>query len=681
MIEYAGYLLLGLGSGAVIAGLALGLVLTYRASGVVNFAHAATGMYLAFAFYELRETGNLVLPILGLPSRVHIVDTPTVVTAFMAIIVLSAIVGLLVYALVFRPLRAAPSVAKVAASLGLLLYFQAVVQLRFDQQGASNFSVTSVLPGGGVDVFGVRVPVDRFVLAGLVLAVTALLWTIFRFTRFGLSTRAAAESEKGALLVGLAPDRLAAWNWMAATMLAGAAIILTAPVAGLNSTTTSLLIVPALAALLLGNLSSFPATAIAGLTIGMAQSVILRIVTTSAWIPEWVPRGGVQAGLPFLVILVVMARRGDALPTRDALAQARFPESRRPVHPIVLVAVLGVVASVGLLTFDSNARLGLIVSLVSAVVCLSYVVLTGFVGQISVAQMAIAGIAGFMTANLSVDHGIGFPFAPLLAIGIATGIGLLAGLPAVRLRGMNLAIATLAFAVAVEELVFKSTAFSGGLGGTRVPRPELLGFDLGIGARGTSYPRVEFGFFVLAILLLATFAVLNLRRSRTGLRWLAVRANERAAAAAGIDVRGSKLAAFAVSSALAGTGGVLLAYERQTLSVDSFSVLLALAFLALTYLGGISGVGGAIFAGVLATGGILAVSLEDTAVDFGKYQYAWTGVSLILTAVFNPEGIIGAWHRGATRVRRSIDHATGRGEPAARASSEVAREPLEEVNR
>jgi ABC-type branched-subunit amino acid transport system permease subunit len=300
----------------------------------------------------------------------------------------------------------------------------------------------------------------------------------------------------------------------------------------------------------------------------------------------------------------------------------------------------------------------LIVTLVSAVICLSYVVLTGFVGQISVAQMAIAGIAGFMTANLSADHGIGFPFAPLLAIAIATGIGLLAGLPAVRLRGMNLAIATLAFAVAVEELVFKSTAFSGGLGGTRVPRPEILGLDFGIGARGSAYPRVEFGFFVLGILLLATLAVLNLRRSRTGLRWLAVRANERAAAAAGIDVRSSKLAAFAVSSALAGTGGVLLAYQRQTLSVDSFSVLLALAFLALTYLGGISGAGGAIFAGVLATGGILAVSLDGTAVDVGKYQYAWTGVSLILTAVFNPEGILGAWHRGVARVGSSIRGST-----------------------
>lgn len=237
--------------------------------------------------------------------------------------------------------------------------------------------------------------------------------------RFGLATSAAAESEKGAVLLGHSPDVLGAVNWVVASVLAGGAVILIVPLAGLDSATTSLLVVPALAAALLGGLASFPLTTVAGLAIGMSQSATLRFVTGADWLPGWVPRGGVQQGLPFIAILLVMAVRGDRLPTRGAVLERRFPASppvRRPGLTIGFLAVLGTIA---MLTLSSAWRLGLIVSMVAAVIALSFVVLTGFVGQISVAQMAIAGTAGFLAAKLTAEQGLGFPLAPVLAVAVA----------------------------------------------------------------------------------------------------------------------------------------------------------------------------------------------------------------------------------------------------------------------
>lgn len=629
-------------------------MLTYRSSGVVNFAHGAMGMYVAFAFYELRQSGDLVLPVLGLPARLHVVDRPTVLTALAVCLPLAAALGLVVYALVFRPLRSAPPLAKVVASLGLLLYLQAVVDLRFTERGATVFEVTSMLPGGSVEVGDVIVFKDRFVLAGIVVAATLVLWLVFRATRFGLATRAAAESEKGAVLLGHSPDWLGAANWALASVLAGGAVILIAPLSGLDVTTTSLLVVPALAAALVGRLSDFVVTAAAGLAIGMAQSVALRFVAEADWLPDWVPRGGVQMGLPFLVIVLVMAVRGQALPSRGSVLQRRFPPSPPVHHAGLTIGGVAMAGTIGLLVLPSDWRLGLIVSMVAAVLALSVVVLTGFVGQISVAQMAIAGVAGFLTAKLTVEQGLAFPLSPLVAVAVAGIVGVLAGLPAVRVRGLNLAIATLAFSVAVEELVFKSSAFGGGLGGIDVPEPELFGTGLGIAGRGRDYPQRGFGFLVLVVLVLVCLLVTNLRRSPTGLRWLAVRANERAATAAGIDVRAAKLSAFAVSAVIAGVGGVLLGYQRTQLSVQSFVVLQSLAVLAFVYLAGITSVGGALLAGGLAVGGLLTVALEHVSDDTTEYQFAVTGLALMAAAVLNPEGLTGAARRLGRRLRLRV---------------------------
>lgn len=637
----------------MVAFLALGLVLSHRTSGVVNFAHAAMGMYVAFAFFEFRATGDLVLPVVGVPNRIHLLARPTLASALAVAVVLAALVGLVVYALVFRPLRRSPALARVVASLGLLLYLQEIVRLRFPVAGAGVAARGPVLPDEPVALLGTTVTQNRLLLAALVVVVTLALAALFRFTRFGLATRAAAGNEKGALLVGIAPDRLGALNWALASMLAGVAVILIEPIAGIHPTTTTLLVVPALAAALLGRLQSFAVTAAAGLGIGMVQSLILgyAVRPDTTWIPAWLPTTGLQQAVPVLVIVAVLVWRGDALPDRAAVVGRRLPRSPSPRHVTAWIAVLATAAGIGLLTFDASLRQALIVSMVAALLALSIVVVTGYTGQISLAQLAFAGVAGFTAIRLA-ERGLAFPVAMVLAALVATAVGVVVGYPATRVRGMTLAVATLAMAVAIEELVLASPSLSGGVGGASAPRPSLFGLDLGVSAAGADNFRPAFGFAVLVVLVAAFAAVANLRRNRTGLRWLAVRANERAAAAAGIDVTRAKLGAFAASSFLAGLAGALTAYSVTTLSPTSFLVVGALVALALTYLAGVSGLAGAVLAGLLTQAGLLTTALDNRSDgEAGDYVFVVSGLTLVIMAIVAPEGLTGLWRRQIERLR------------------------------
>ena len=638
----------------MVAALALGLVLSHRTTGVVNFAHAAMGMYVAFAFFEFRATGDLVLPVLGLPARVHLLARPTLASAVVFAVLLGALLGLVVYWLVFRPLRQAPPLARVVASLGLLLYLQELVRLRFPVSGAGVVVRRAVLPDEPVDLLGTTVTQNRLLLAVIVVVLTVVLATAFRRTRLGLSIRAAAGNEKGALLLGIAPDRLGAVSWAVASVLGGMAVVLIEPIAGLSPTTTPLLVIPALAAALLGRLASFGITTAAGLGIGMVQSAILghAVDPDTTWIPDWLPTTGLQQAVPVLVIIGVLVWRGDALPDRAALVDRRLPPAPEPRHVAVWTALLVSVMVVALLVVDAGLRQALIVSMVFGLLALSVVVVTGFTGQISLAQLAFAGVAGFSAIRLA-EAGWPFPLALVAAALAATALGLLIGFPATRVRGMSLAVATLALALAVQELVLASPDLSGGAAGSRPPRPYLFGLDVGVGATGADNFRPAYGFVCLGVLALAAVGVANLRRNRTGLRWLAVRANERAAAAAGIDVTRAKLGAFAASSFLAGLAGVLTAFSVTTLSPSSFMVIGALVAVALTYLAGVSSIAGALVAAALAQSGIVtAVANERSGGDANPYVFAISGLALIVTAIAAPEGLTGLMRRRARAGRR-----------------------------
>jgi ABC-type branched-subunit amino acid transport system permease subunit len=640
--------------------LAIGIVLTFRASNVLNFAHAAMGMYVGYAYFGLRNFdisstergGDLVLPVIGLAPTVHLVNRPTVVTALAIAAVLGVGLGAVVYGLVFRPLRHAPPLARVVASLGVFLYLQSVMQLRQQDVGAGAVALRlkSLLTNGVVHVGDAAVPTASFILAALAIATTVVLGAVFRYSRFGLATRAAADDETGAILTGISPDRLGYLNWMIATALAGIAVILFAGAsARLDPTETSLLVVPALAAALLGGLNSLALTTAAALGIAVLQSALGTFQVRASWLPDWLPNGGLRAALPVVLIVIAITVRGAHLPSREALVERRLPASPVPRHPVAATLVLTGIAVAALLVADEQWRLAIVVSTIAAVVALSSVVLTGYVGQISLAQYAFAGFAAFITAKLAIE-GVDFPWAPLIAIASTVAVGVLVGLPALRVRGMTLAVATLAAAVAIEELVFNSPSLNGL---ADVPAPRLFGIDLGFLSTGSDNFRPAFGLLAVVILAACGLAVANLRRSLTGVRWLAVRSNERAAAAAGIGVSATKLGAFALSSALAGLGGALLAYELPALSPQQFIVVGALAVLALCYLGGIATVSGALVAGVLASGGLLTQLQGGATGDTSSYQFAVSGIALVAVVILYPDGLSNAVRRGVARLARS----------------------------
>jgi ABC-type branched-subunit amino acid transport system permease subunit len=534
-----------------------------------------------------------------------------------------------------------------------MLALQAIAVLNY-----STFAVSSppILPSSPVHVASLLVPSDRLYLAGLTVLVGFALAAIYRFTRFGLVTRAAVENERGAALLGHSASRIAAYNWVLATVLAAAAGILILPITTLNPGTYTLFIVPALGAALLGRFSSFSIVVIAGLVIGMLQSELVKLQTVWTWLPQQ----GLQDGLPFVIIMLAMVLLARRLSARGQITDVHNPAVGRPQRPAVTAAGCVMVGIVALLVANTDYRSAIISSLITACVCLSVVIITGYVGQISLAQNALAGISAFMLVHIAHGWGIGFPLGLILAALCAVVVGLLVGLPAVRVRGVNLAVTTLATAAALDALVFNNSHFSGGFTGLNVRPPHLFGIDLEPSPSG-----VVFGIVVLVIVVGMGLLVARLRNGPLGRAFLAVRSNERAAASIGIDVARTKLFAFAIAAFIAGIGGGLLAYQQQNINSASFTLWTSLTILAITYVGGVGRITGAIAAGVLLASNGVMPTLLDNLFNFGQYQALIAGVALTLTAVANPDGITQEMGRGLTQLRTGVlRRVRGRGQPA-----------------
>jgi branched-chain amino acid transport system permease protein len=628
------FAILGLGAGSLIAGIAIGIVLTYRGSGIINLATGAIAMLAGYSYWSLRS---------GEFGGWH---ASTAVALLITLLVMIGI-GVLIEFAAFRPLRTASPLAKLAASLGVLLVAQAAVSLAF---GIGSQPQPTVLPTNTVRLLGAIVPVDRLILPVIVLFATLVLSLIFKLSRFGLATRAASENEIGAMLIGLAPNQLALVNTVAATIVAGGLGVLAASITQLDSTALPLQVVPALTAALFANFTSFWIAALVGLGIGMLENLLYYFQTFS-WFPtdHGVAMPGIQPLLVFVLMVIAMFLRGTTLPSRGELVDQRLPFAPR-ARKLWPNALLGAgAAAVALIVLPYDFRQALITSLLATIMCLSLVVITGFVGQISIVQLALAGISGFILSHLAVDHGIGFPLGMLIGAFGATVCGLVVAVSALRVRGVSLAVVTLGAAVAIEQFVFLSTTWGGGSSSSPVPTPKVLGLDLGPygGFRGLDgkIPSPVFGFFVVAITVALGLFVANLRRSNLGQRMLAVRSNERAAAATGVNVTSVKLAAFGISSCIAGIGGALYGYNFSSVTVTRFSALTALSLIAFAYVGGITTVAGAIFAGLISVEALFPYALEKWFGIAGNWALLFGGLALILTLVQNPEGVAGATYR------------------------------------
>jgi ABC-type branched-subunit amino acid transport system ATPase component/branched-subunit amino acid ABC-type transport system permease component len=723
------FLLIGLASGAAYTGISLGIVVTYKGTGTINFAAGAMAAWGAFVFDELRRSGQLWLPIplnhasqlgdggyggaplllfgaasaalfafiahgvlgrllrgrsprlarvvsrvgavaalpWGIFVLVHLRSTgryylPVIpfrfdigVASFPAALIVSmvmaAMLGVAVHILIFRPLRSAPPLAKVVASVGLMSTLVAMMALRF---GTVPRSVSPIFPAEKLEFGDVSVPRDRLYVAAAAILIAIVLWAYFRFTRPGLATRAAAESERNAALRGWSPDLLAGSTWVISCVVSTLLVILTLPILPLSQTVHTLMIAPALACALVGRLMSISATVAAALSLGALQS-LLAYESTRPWWPNWA-QTGLNDAVPFVVLIVVLFLLGQKLPTRATLQPDPLPRVVIPRNrPLVVIPLIALALALLLLT-EGSWRFGIITSMILMIACMSIMLLTGLTGQISLAQAALAGLAGFALSKLSA-HGIGFPWSVLIAALIAAAFGVVVGLPALRIRGARLAVVTLALAVAIEKFVFRNPDFARS-GGEPVPDPSLFGLDLGV-RDGRNIARWQFGVMVLIVLVLVALLTSNIIRGSTGRRFIALRGNERAATGVGINVAANKLVAFALSAFLAGIAGALIGYSRNQLSADSFSTFVNVSFVAFAYLGGITSMSGAMIGGLLAPLGVSFV-LTDRLFDLGPNYSLVAGVGLILMAILNPVGIAGAnreiWDRFTQRLRRRRSH-------------------------
>jgi len=636
MASYVFFLLLGLGSGAVFALLSNGLVLKYRSSGVVDFGHGAVAMFIAYVYLGLRTYGKLELPWVIIPHAITLTGEPIgTALSLIAGLIYSLAFGAALYYLIYRPMRKSTQLIRVCASVGTMLYLQAVAVLNF---GTTTISTSAILPSGSVQVLGIPpIPADYIWLAGIAIVLTASVAALYRLTRFGLATRAAADNEHGASLIGLSADRIAAGNWILATFLAGFAGIMIAPLSTVNPTSYTLFIVPVLGCALIARFRSFGIAAAAGFALAMLQTELAKLPSI---FPNLSPdlQQALPPALPFVLVITTMVFISRGVGARGDEGSQHNPSLGYPRAPYATTAIVFVPCVIALLLFDALLGQALMYSLGFVCIALSVVVLTGYVGQVSLAQMSFAGLSAILLTHLTANIGVGFPFTVLIASLAAVPLGIAVGVPALRLRGVNLAVVTLATAFVIDDVLTDWPSFAGGLGGLKVPKPSLFGLDLAI-QKGNSYPRVAFGVMALVIVSLVGLMVARLRRGPTGRTMIAVRSNERAAAAAGIDVARTKLFAFALSAWIAGIGGCLLAYQVQNVAPGEFSTFTSLGLLAVVMVAGIGRISGAVVAGIMLSANGLLVTFLNVQLNIGRYQEVVAGLALTLTAIANPNGI------------------------------------------
>ncbi len=608
MDEVIRFALLGLGVGALYAFASQGLIVIYRGTGVLNFSLGATAIVGVYIQWELQNEQGwpfLAAAVVGIAA--------------------SAFLGVLTHWWIMRPLRRASSLVRVIATLGVLVTVQAGTVLRY---GSQPRQVDSWLPTNRVNLWAeVGTTVDRFILLFIASASAAGLWMLYRSSQFGLATEAVSESERSASAVGISTNRVAVLNWALGSAIATVAGILVVPIITLQITSMTALVLAALAAALVADFRSFPLATAAGFALGIGQTLVSRFIDQQ----------GLGPSLPFLVIIVFLVFRGRSLPLRDYfLKEMPMLGNGRMSWDWTLFGCGAIVFL--LLTKDAKWIDAITVSLGVAIVLLSIVVLTGYAGQLSLAQYAFAGFGAYVAGRLVAVYDIPFLLGLVAGVAATVPLGLAFGLPAVRTRGINLAIVTLGLGTTMELMLFRNRNYTGGVQGTQVGNPDLFGYDVG----SITYPA-RYGIFVLVMTLATVWMVSNMRQGRSGRRLIAVRTNERAAAALGINVMAAKLFAFALSAGIAALGGILLAFRLSSISYQSFTNFTSITYVGLTLVGGVGHLLGAFVGGTMATAGFNQEVLESNWDGVGRYIQLISGISILLMVLMYQDGVAAEW--------------------------------------
>lgn len=607
MSEVLQFALLGLGTGAVYTLLGNGLVLIYRGSGVLNLAQGAIAMFGAYLYYELN-----VMRSFGL------------VLSLIVVAIATGTLGAAVDQLLLRRLRQGSPLARLMGTLAVLLVLEAAGTLRY---GSSSTLIQPVIPTRPIAILGTPVASNRLWLAAIAIGVTATLFIFTRVTRAGWVMSAVSENPRAAASLGWSPQFVSAATWAVGGALAGLSGVLISSVTALAVIPLSLLVIPALVAALAGGFVSFWPALAGGLGLGMVESVTNRYVTFT----------GASSALPVLLLVLILFIRGAALPPRGYLADKPPKVGTGLVNLWLLIPTSLAALACILWVFDDRWLSAASITLGSAVILLSIVVVTGYAGQLSLAQFVVAGM-GALVAGRTV-HSLGWPFEQALMAGIFAGalVGLLLALPARRTRGAELAAVTLAVGLAIQVLLFNNNYITGGSAqsaGTQIGSPHLFGLDMDAFLHPERYATM-----CLVLFILAAIMVSRVRRGQFGRRLLAVRANERAAAALGISVPAAKAHAFALGGALAGLGGVLISFNNSTIIYRSFDPSTSILGIAQAVVGSVGFLLGPLVGGTLVPGGAGQAIITGIG-DFAIYLPLIGGLSLVLMLLQNPNGAV-----------------------------------------
>jgi branched-chain amino acid transport system permease protein len=562
--------------GSIYALSASGIVVTYTSTGIFNFAQGAMGMVMAFLYWSLVvEKG-----------------WPTPVALVFVVCVAAPLLGIVVERLVMRHLVNAALVVQLVVTIGLMFGFMGLAQTIWDPGQAR--SVGFLFGINGFHVGDTVVLWHRAVTIGVAAALALGLRLLLYGTRLGVTMRAVVDNRTLASLHGAAPARVAMTAWAMSTSLAALAGILLAPEVSVAVGTLTLVTISAFAAAIVGRLKSLPLTFVGAMALGFVVTFAKSFLDLSG---RWV---SLPDALPSLFLLVALL----ALPqSRLRFAQVsgrlqrgpdRVPTLRSSIVSATLVVVVMAIASAGMDQVNLNR---LTLAIVTAVILLSFIPLTGWTGQVSLAQITFAGIGAFTMWKVAGDTGN--LWGLLVAALAAVPFGLLMALPALRLHGLYLALASLAFALIGEYVLFGQPEVFGSAGRNLV-RPELLGLDLADQRTMLLVATVVFG--VIGV------GVAALRRSRFGRRLVALRDSEAACVTFGVNPIVTKLAVFGLSAGMAGFGGGLLALQRTSATSQDYTMLVGIPLLLLVVVGGVETVGGALFGGLMS---VLLVMVHD----------------------------------------------------------------------
>jgi branched-subunit amino acid ABC-type transport system permease component len=579
------YVIRGIPFGCVFALVAIGLVLTYKTSRVFNLAFGAQAFVSAAVYYDVRAR--------------H--DWPIIPAFVLAVVIVGPLSGLILDRALFRYLRTAPAVAKLVVSLGLLVAIPELVKLWFGHGAA--FGPPTIWPNDfGIYSFG-QYTIDGNQAATIIATgVSVLALTLlFRYTTIGLQMRAVVESPRMTELAGINADRVSTFSWMLSSLFAGLAGVLLAPlfaqVADLNFT---ILLIAAIAAAAFGRLTSIPLALAGGLLLGIAQGILTGYLPLDSILAQ-----GLRPSLPFAALFLLLLfwpglrekrELSDPLagvdPPPPGLAAAQRIRSLTYLTWGLGVTVVGLGVFLALFVINDFWLLISTKAVIFSVIFLSIVVITGMAGQISLCQATFAAVGAFATAQFFDRFGLNPFLTMVLGALLAAVVGGLLAIPALRLGGIYLALATLAFAFMFDSVLVPLDWVSGGrVLPTRVERPSVGPVDF----------ASDHAFFLLSLGILGVVGVLVIfvRKGTTGRYLDALRGSEIAASSIGINPARARVTVFALSAGIAGLGGGLLAIQETQANYQAdFTPIFGLFFLVIVVTIGARTVEGAIQAGL-----------------------------------------------------------------------------------